>query len=81
MTGAEKPAGASGKARTAAWGAKALAAVCARLRDKASGACQGRPVVLAVLAAVALVGMVALLFWYLVLSGFAQPIQFIYSSF
>ena len=72
MTGAEKPAGASGKARTA---------VCARLRDKASGACQGRPVVLAVLAAVALVGMVALLFWYLVLSGFAQPIQFIYSSF
>ena len=33
------------------------------------------------LVAWALVGAIVLLFWYIVLSGFAQPIQFIYSAF
>ena len=33
------------------------------------------------LVAWALVGAIVLLFWYIVFSGFAQPIQFIYSAF
>ena len=51
------------------------------LCDKAKEAACDHPVVLACLAAVALAGAATLLFWYIVFSGFAQPIAFIYSAF
>lgn len=55
-----------------------------RLRRRADGARDAvrcRPWLLAVAAGVAVAALLVLLAWFVVFSGFSQPVQFVYDSF
>lgn len=80
-TGGKATRATGGKAVQTVPSAKDLAAGLKLLQAKVIEAGGKHPAALAALAAWALVDAIILLFWYIVFSGFAQPIQFVYSAF